>query len=138
MLCILRSDHNRYVQNKIYVPGIGSEDDIPKFEKLYTGAFGLKCFDQIRNIYRRCCRLKNPGDEVWLYGFSRGAYVIRAVAGLLHYIRALNSADLEDNKAFESDYDEALKVYSKMQKSSKLQEGKVCLDSPLKLMWPPE
>lgn len=32
------------------------------------------------------------GDEVWLFGFGREAYVARAVAGLFHQIRATASA----------------------------------------------
>ncbi|TGJ78556.1 hypothetical protein E0Z10_g10206 [Xylaria hypoxylon] len=121
---------SRYIQKKMYVSGIGSEDNISKLEKLYTGAFGLKCFEQIRSVYRECCRLTGPNDEVWLYGFSRGAYVVRAVAGLLHYLRALVSADIvnDNKKTFYKDYKEALKVYEKLQKDSELKgEGKVHL-----------
>ncbi|KAF2969076.1 hypothetical protein GQX73_g4468 [Xylaria multiplex] len=113
---------NRFNQQRMYVRGIGSEDNISTIEKLYTGAFGLKCFEQIKNVYRECCRLTGPNDEVWLYGFSRGAYVARAVAGLLHHLRALSSADIvnDGDKTFNKDYKEALKVYEKLQKGEKL------------------
>ncbi|KAI0534258.1 hypothetical protein GGR58DRAFT_520511 [Xylaria digitata] len=113
---------NRFIQERMYVRGIGSEDNISTLEKLYTGAFGLKCFEQIKNVYRECCRLTGPDDEVWLYGFSRGAYVVRAVAGLLHHLRALSSADIvnDGNKTFNKDYKEALKVCEKLQKGSRL------------------
>ncbi|KAI0425236.1 hypothetical protein F5Y09DRAFT_335121 [Xylaria sp. FL1042] len=118
----------RYNQRKIYVSGIGSEDNIFALEKLYTGAFGLKCLEQIKNVYRECSRLTGPNDEVWLYGFSRGAYVVRAVAGLLHHLRALVSADIvsDASKTFNKDYKEALEVYEELQKGSKLKgEGNV-------------
>ncbi|GAW19614.1 hypothetical protein ANO14919_091020 [Xylariales sp. No.14919] len=121
---------SRFIQKKMYVAGIGSEDNISALEKLYAGAFGLKCFEQIKNVYRECCRLTGPNDEVWLYGFSRGAYVVRAVAGLLHYLRALVSADTvsDADKTFDKDYKEALKVYEKLQKGSNLKgEGNVHL-----------
>ncbi|RYC65740.1 hypothetical protein CHU98_g413 [Xylaria longipes] len=114
---------SRYFQKKIYIPGIGSENNIFKLQKIYTGAFGLKCFEQIENVYKECCRLTHPDDEVWLYGFSRGAYVVRAVAGLLHYLRALVSADFADNnQVFHEDYMQGLKIYEKMQKGSTLGE----------------
>ncbi|KAI9783460.1 MAG: hypothetical protein M1816_001384 [Peltula sp. TS41687] len=58
-------------------------------------------------VAMRCCML-GPEDEIWLYGFSRGAYVVRAVAGLLHYLRALVSAN---TPSFKQDYSEALEVY---------------------------
>ncbi|KAI0862785.1 hypothetical protein F4860DRAFT_522773 [Xylaria cubensis] len=100
------------------------KDNISQLEKLYTGAFGLKCFEQIENVYEECCCLTCPDDEVWLYGFSRGAYVVRAVAGLLHYLRALVSADVanDDNEDFHKDYIQGLKIYEKMQKGSRLEE----------------
>lgn len=88
----------------------------------------MKCFDQIKSVYRECCRL-GPEDEVWLYGFSRGAYVMRAVAGILHYVCAIASATPVSegpNKAFEDDYKEALKTYQRMSKSGSLpKEGPV-------------
>lgn len=68
---------------------------------------------QIKQVYRACCKL-NHDDEVWLYGFSRGAYVVRAVAGLLHYMRSLLSADQNDG-TFDEHYKNALEVYLKMQ-----------------------
>lgn len=79
--------------------------------------FGLDALDQIRIIYEECCRLTGPEDEVWLYGFSRGAYVVRAVAGLLHYMRALKSAT---TASFDDDCHEALKVYQKMVEKDEL------------------
>ncbi|KAF6841016.1 hypothetical protein CMUS01_03680 [Colletotrichum musicola] len=65
-----------------------------------------------------------PEDEVWLYGFSRGAFVVRAVAGLLHYISALTAADNSDD-VFEKDYNKALKTYRAMQRENKLQESRI-------------
>ncbi|KAI0904181.1 hypothetical protein F4823DRAFT_634728 [Ustulina deusta] len=121
---------NRFFQEKMYVAGIGSEDSISKLEKLYTGVFGLKCLDQIENVYKACCRLTGPNDEVWLYGFSRGAYVVRAAAGLLHHLGALVSADAAhgSDKAFHKDYKDALKVYEKLRKGSRpKEEGNVHL-----------
>jgi uncharacterized protein (DUF2235 family) len=115
-------DLSRWKQEKIYVNGIGSAEDLQILERLRLGAFGHKSLDQIRDVYQECCRLDGPNDEVWLYGFSRGAYVVRAVAGLLHYIRAVTSADLP---TFQEDYKQALSVYAKMQKQDKLGEGQV-------------
>ncbi|KAH0433899.1 hypothetical protein CcaCcLH18_05651 [Colletotrichum camelliae] len=55
---------------------------------------------------------------------DRGAYVVRAVAGLLHYIRALTSADASDS-SFEADYNAALETYRAMQRQSKLGDGQI-------------
>ncbi|KAG4437219.1 hypothetical protein IFR05_007308 [Cadophora sp. M221] len=109
-------DHSgqKFNQVKHYEAGIGSRDDIPTFERFQTGIFGAESIKQIMRIYEICCtRTSSPQDEVWLYGFSRGAYVVRAVAGLLHHMRALTSAG---TKAFTEDYSKALRVYEVMQK----------------------
>lgn len=88
------------------------------------GAFGSKSLGQIRNFYRECCRMRGSGDEVWLYGFSRGAYVVRAVAGLLHYIRVLTSAD-EADAVFNKDDKAAVKVYSAMHRTGTLGDNQI-------------
>jgi uncharacterized protein (DUF2235 family) len=112
----------KFNQQKVYYPGIGSKANIAPLERLMTGVFGNECIKQISDIYERCCLLDGPEDEVWFYGFSRGAYVVRAVAGLLHYLRALTSAG---TPAFGADYAQALEVYKAMQKSSKLGPGQI-------------
>jgi len=112
---------NKFIQKKRYLPGIGSKDDIALFDRLQTGIFGAECIKQIKEVYELCCMLApGPLDEVWLYGFSRGAYVVRAVAGLLHYLRALTSAG---SPAFNEDYKLALKVYESMQKAKALKQN---------------
>lgn len=83
---------------------------------------GTPCIKQISDVYEFICQSTGSEDEVWLYGFSRGAYVVRAVAGLLHYLRAISSAG---GDGFKGDFDLALKVYKKLQQHDKLGEGKV-------------
>ncbi|KAK6853685.1 hypothetical protein PG995_010497 [Apiospora arundinis] len=113
-----------FKQEKKYFPGIASEDNKQYIQRAYEGTFGENCLEQIRDVYRECCRLDGPEDEVWLYGFSRGAWVVRAVAGLLHYIRVLSADTTED--FFQREYDKALKIYRKMQAQDKLGQGQVC------------
>ena len=38
----------------------------------------------IRQLYRELIRCYEPGDEVFLFGFSRGAFTARALAGLIY------------------------------------------------------
>ena len=85
------------------------------------GVFGVGYQDQIRQVYEGCCTFGiHPDDEIWLFGFSRGAYVVRAVASLLHHLMALTSAG---TPAFEKHYREALKIYRGMRKTSKLHQA---------------
>lgn len=91
-----------YNQVLKYVPGIGSADDVFSTER----TFGQGYQKQIQDVYESCCQLHNERDEVWLFGFSRGAYVIRAVAGLLHRYGAMTTAGQPE---FARDFKKALK-----------------------------
>ncbi|KAM0812828.1 putative DUF2235 domain-containing protein [Seiridium cardinale] len=52
--------------------------------KLNDGISGEGCDKQIQDVYKYCVKeIEGPEDEVWLFGFSRGAYVVRAVAKML-------------------------------------------------------
>lgn len=96
--------------NPVYFPCFGSDAPSDSPERYVGGASGLERINQIQDIYEICCKLPpHEGNEIWLYGFSRGAYVVRAVAGLLHHIRALTSAG---TSTFPGDYEEALQLYS--------------------------
>ncbi|CCT76258.1 uncharacterized protein FFUJ_14106 [Fusarium fujikuroi IMI 58289] len=112
----------RFNQVKKYYRGIAAEDGISYSERLLAGILGGPCIDQIRDVYEYICHTTSDNDEVWLYGFSRGAYVVRAVAGLLHYIRAISSAGMP---SFGEDFKLALKVYKKLQQQKQLGEGQI-------------
>jgi uncharacterized protein (DUF2235 family) len=52
--------------------------------KLAGFAFGYGLKNDIRDIYVYLMNHYEVGDRVFLFGFSRGAYTVRAVAALLH------------------------------------------------------
>lgn len=112
-----------FFQKPVYMHGIGSADDTHSLSRLTAGVFGEGHLSQIRKIYEECCKL-GPEDEVWLFGFSRGAFVVRAVAGLLHYMRALSSAGTSQ---FNEDYKRSLDIYQSMQRNGNLGKGRVCI-----------
>lgn len=114
----------RYDQQKKYFRGIASEEGISYGGRLMAGMLGSQAMDQIRDVYQHCCLTTGKDDEVWLFGFSRGAFVVRAVAGLLHYIGALKSAG-DDSMSFKEDFKLALKVYKKLQQQGQLGSGQV-------------
>jgi uncharacterized protein (DUF2235 family) len=62
-----------------YEPGVGTTPD----ERLLGGAFGYGLSANVRNCYRFLTDSYAPGDEIFLFGFSRGAYTARSVAGLV-------------------------------------------------------
>lgn len=77
-------------QLTFYHPGIGTMEPpgaLTTFDKLWTVgfalAFGRSIEDDIRDTYVFLADRFAPGDRIFLFGFSRGAYTARALAGLL-------------------------------------------------------
>jgi uncharacterized protein (DUF2235 family) len=75
----LASDDHGIQQLRHYEPGVGSS----WWERLRGGAFGMGLSRGVTNAYRWICQNYEPGDELFLFGFSRGAYMARSTAGLL-------------------------------------------------------
>lgn len=64
-----------------YDEGVGTED---KADLIFGGAFGKGIDQNIQDAYRFICLNYVEGDEIYLFGFSRGAYTVRSLAGLLY------------------------------------------------------
>lgn len=56
---------------------------------LFEQASGYAIDRDIIAIYQFICSAFEPGDRIWLFGFSRGAYTVRIVAALIHTIGVL-------------------------------------------------
>lgn len=63
-----------------YIPGVGVT---PGLAHLLGGAFGYGLSDNILDGYRWLCEQWRPGDDIYLFGFSRGAYTARSLGGLI-------------------------------------------------------
>ena len=83
----------RVADNQVayYHPGVGTMGDpntrwaIPRWWSMVKGlAFGAGFQATVLDAYRYLMEVYNDGDEIYIFGFSRGAYTARAVAGLLH------------------------------------------------------
>ncbi len=68
-------------QIAFYDDGVGTEAFKPL--RLLGGAVGLGMSRNIRRLYADLVRTYEPGDKIYLFGFSRGAYTVRALAGLI-------------------------------------------------------
>jgi uncharacterized protein (DUF2235 family) len=58
-------------------------------ESVLGGAFGKGIADQIRKAYAFLSDAYQPGDSVYLFGFSRGAYAARSLAGFVDKVGLL-------------------------------------------------
>jgi len=68
-------------QVPFYDDGVGS-DGTP-IEKLLGGAFGDGLFQKIKDGYTKIAHAYDQGDEIFIFGFSRGAYTARSLAGMI-------------------------------------------------------
>ena len=67
-----------------YKQGVGTTYLLhPKIESWLAGAFGLGLFDNVADAYRFLVFNYNTGDEIYIFGFSRGAFTARSLAGLI-------------------------------------------------------
>jgi uncharacterized protein (DUF2235 family) len=64
-----------------YDNGVGADGD--PIEHLLGGAFGLGLFQKIKDGYTKIAQVYEAGDEIFLFGFSRGAYTARSLAGMI-------------------------------------------------------
>jgi uncharacterized protein (DUF2235 family) len=66
-------------QSTHYSPGVGTKIG----EELIGGIFGYGLNDEIIAAYQWLIDNYNSGDELFLFGFSRGAFTARSLAGLI-------------------------------------------------------
>jgi uncharacterized protein (DUF2235 family) len=68
-------------QLPFYDSGVGADGN--PIEKLLGGAFGAGLFQKIKDGYTRIAHAYEEGDEIFIFGFSRGAYTARSLAGMI-------------------------------------------------------
>jgi uncharacterized protein (DUF2235 family) len=68
-------------QVTFYDDGVGA--DAQGLDRLLDGAFGQGLLQKIMDGYTKIAHVFEPGDELFLFGFSRGAYTARSLAGMI-------------------------------------------------------
>jgi uncharacterized protein (DUF2235 family) len=66
-------------QTKWYDKGVGTD----WYDRVSGGAFGLGLSQKIREGYQYLSNTYDDGDEVFAFGFSRGAYTARSFIGMI-------------------------------------------------------
>ena len=85
------SSINPREQVAFYDAGLGTDDDagnsllafVRFIRKLLSSATGRGITRNITDCYEAIINLYEPGDRIYLFGFSRGAYTARCVAGVI-------------------------------------------------------
>ncbi|KAK1589811.1 uncharacterized protein LY79DRAFT_517073 [Colletotrichum navitas] len=99
---IARKCCNGMPQIVYYTRGAGT--DSSKVGQYLGGVLGKGVVQDIADTYRFICDNYNPGDEIIILGFSRGAFTARSVSGLVCNIGLLNRVGLSQFGAIFHDY----------------------------------
>ncbi len=89
-----------------YDEGVGTR----KHEKFRGGMFGAGLVKNLADAYRFLIFNYSPGDEIYVFGFSRGAYTARSFVGLLNVCGVLL-------RSHASKVDVAIEQYKRRDKS---------------------
>jgi uncharacterized protein (DUF2235 family) len=68
-------------QIPLYGDGVGVSEN--PFSKILGGAFGTGLWRKIKDGYTKISHVYEAGDSLFLFGFSRGAYTARSLAGMI-------------------------------------------------------
>jgi uncharacterized protein (DUF2235 family) len=79
-----------------YVSGVGAGSYAA--DRMLGGAFGFGLFHNVIACYRFLAQNYEPGDEIFIIGFSRGAYTARSVAGMVGRVGLLTKLSLVEER----------------------------------------
>ncbi|MEV0343987.1 DUF2235 domain-containing protein [Nocardia sp. NPDC050713] len=91
-------------QHVIYVSGPGARGFTA--DRLFGGAFGLGLEANLSAAYWQIAVNWEPGDELYIFGFSRGAYTARSLVGLIDCIGIMKPGSM-----IAGHYPKAFKMY---------------------------
>lgn len=72
---------NSDTQLKYYDSGVGTGGT--PIDHLIGGAMGEGLFQKVQDCYAFLSNVYDPGDRIYIFGFSRGAFTARSVAGMI-------------------------------------------------------
>lgn len=79
-----------------YISGVGTSSY--EMDRLLGGAFGFGLFHNVIAGYRFLAQNYEPGDEIFIIGFSRGAYTARSLGGMLAKVGLLTKVALVEER----------------------------------------
>ncbi len=74
-------DRTQPDQVAYYIKGVGTASWAPL--AALDGATGIGVPANVRKLYRFLCWNWEPGDEIYVFGFSRGSFTARTLAGMI-------------------------------------------------------
>ena len=98
----ISENDNGIEQIKYYHKGVGTDTG----KIIIGGAGGFGLFKNIMDSYKHLCKNYELGDEIYIFGFSRGAYTARSFAGIIGFcglISPENFSELDKVEAYYKD-----------------------------------
>jgi uncharacterized protein (DUF2235 family) len=98
------------VQKVFYHSGVGTEGSW--LERMAAGAVGIGLSQNVKRFYSFLVDNYQPGDELFFFGFSRGAFTARSLAGFIRNVGILKkTAAMADEKVKAKAIDAAYDMY---------------------------
>ncbi|KAF8310057.1 uncharacterized protein EI90DRAFT_3161466 [Cantharellus anzutake] len=86
--------HGKHIpQIVFYQSGLGTVPNV--LDRLIDGAFGSHLAEKVQDAYAFIAQNYCAGDEIFLFGFSRGAYTARMVAMFIGEIGVLDRGEMD-------------------------------------------
>ena len=99
-----RTDLSLLAQIASYDDGVGTENF--KLLKIFSGATGWGLSRNVKQLYKELCRVYEPKtpddpdgqpDQIYLFGFSRGAFTVRSLVGFIATAGLVSPAKMRAN-----------------------------------------
>jgi hypothetical protein len=89
----LAEEGNGTKQRHYYHSGVGTEGNM--LARSAGGAYGKGLGQNVQSAYRWLGSYYEPSDEIFLFGFSRGAFTVRSLAGMIGACKLLDLRNVE-------------------------------------------
>ncbi|TBD04557.1 DUF2235 domain-containing protein [Rhizobium leguminosarum] len=103
-------------QRVYYHPGVGTDGGW--WERIAGGGLGEGLDKNIMSAYNWLARNYEVGAKLWFFGFSRGAYTVRSLGGMISRCGLLKTSGL-DEKAIWTEIEQLFAVYRTPEKDAK-------------------
>jgi len=96
-------------QVAFYDDGVGT--DRWKLLKMLGGAFGWGLTRNVKDLYRHLVKNFEKGDNIYLFGFSRGAFTVRTLAGFITKCGIISKTSCQNKKELDDLINHAYDCY---------------------------
>ena len=89
-------DANDRDQVTFYDDGVGTQEN--KYIRAVSSGTGVGVRGNVKDLYSFLLHQYEPGDQIYLFGFSRGAFTARVLSNLLFYCGIANAKDADGDR----------------------------------------